>query len=266
MSSQPQITLYSSPLSPFGDRVRLALEEAGAIYTLYNIDTRNKPAWYISKVNSAGKIPALTYGGPKTSPEDPSPESAKLAESLAIVEFIAEIFPQTNLLPADPVLRSRARFLGLWLESTVINGYRDVFFLGQSPQIILDHLETLQSFLPEKGFAVGPWSVADIAVGTLLIRIELLLANDTGKYPVGEGKKAFQALQGPRFTRIQKYLQDVRARPSVKAAIDEVRDLNPAMLTCSRRVSCSGRDCRSRQELLWYILATCGPVEGALYA
>lgn len=126
--------------------------------------------------------------------------------------------------------------------------------------MILDHLETLQSFLPENGFAVGPWSVADIAVGTLLIRIELLLANDTGKYPVGEGKKAFQALQGPRFTRIQ----DVRARPSVKAAIDEVRDINLAMLTCSRRFSCSGRDCRSRQDLLCYALATCGPVEGTL--
>ena len=38
-------------------RVRIALEEANAKYTLYTIDPQNKPLWYF-KINPLGKVSA----------------------------------------------------------------------------------------------------------------------------------------------------------------------------------------------------------------
>ena len=37
-------------------QVELALNEAGAKYTLYTIDLHNKPAFYKEKVNPRGKV------------------------------------------------------------------------------------------------------------------------------------------------------------------------------------------------------------------
>jgi len=56
------------------------------------------------------QVPAMTYGGPKVNPTDPSPESFKISESLILLEFIADLFPSTNLYPNDPVQRAQIRF------------------------------------------------------------------------------------------------------------------------------------------------------------
>ena len=52
----------------------------------------------------------MAYGGPKRDPTDPPPESFKIAESLIILEFIADLFPTANLYTNDPVQRSQIRF------------------------------------------------------------------------------------------------------------------------------------------------------------
>ncbi|KAJ7106357.1 hypothetical protein C8R44DRAFT_843163 [Mycena epipterygia] len=49
--------------------------------------------WYASKVNPAG---AVTYGGLKVPAGPPSPESAKIAESLVLIEFVAGLYPQKS--------------------------------------------------------------------------------------------------------------------------------------------------------------------------
>jgi hypothetical protein len=42
------------------------------------------------------QVPTMTYGGPKVDPTNPSPESFKLAESLVLLEFIADLFPSAT--------------------------------------------------------------------------------------------------------------------------------------------------------------------------
>src|ERR1700761_1379909 len=111
-------------------QVEMAFQEAKADVTRYWIDFNNKPEWFVSRVNRAGKVriistflpprvltrlvrnqvPALVYGSPKSDPENPSAESAKITESLVILEFIADLYPDSGLLPKDPVERARVRF------------------------------------------------------------------------------------------------------------------------------------------------------------
>ncbi|HEY6996238.1 MAG TPA: glutathione S-transferase family protein [Xanthobacteraceae bacterium] len=51
----------------------------------------------VSKVSGTGKVPALADGG------------VKVWESLAILEYLGETFPQARLWPADPAARAHAR-------------------------------------------------------------------------------------------------------------------------------------------------------------
>ena len=54
----------------------------------------------VSRFSGTGKVPALADGG------------VHVWESLAILEYVAETFPQARLWPADPQARAQARAIG----------------------------------------------------------------------------------------------------------------------------------------------------------
>lgn len=127
------------------------------------------------------------------------------------------------------MLRAEARLaINTW-ETKCFEGFKSFFFMyaqsENAEKTLLDGIAAFQARLPATGFVVGEWSNADSAVAPFLLRIELLLKNDLGTYPAGEGVKVYQTLQGPKFARLGKYLQDVKEHPSVKATWDEVSDL-----------------------------------------
>jgi glutathione S-transferase len=50
-----------------------------------------------------------------------------------------------------------------------------------------------------------------------------MFKNDIGAFDPGEGKKFLHALQGDaKYTRINKYINDVTSRPSFQKTFDEV--------------------------------------------
>ena len=149
--------------------------------------------------------------------------SAKIPESLVIIEFIADLFPEARLLPATPLKRAETRLFINAFETRFFDAFKDVIFFGKSTSILLDAFAEMQARLPPAGFAVGEFSLADVAVVPVFLRVILLLENEIGKYPLGEGKKAAEALQEPKFARLAKYMKDVKARPSVTKTYDEVR-------------------------------------------
>ncbi len=168
----------------------------------------------------SSQIPAITYGGPETSPDQPSAESMKLSESLALIEFVADIFPGSGLLPADPVVRARARMINIYFDTRFFPVFWD-FFLEGKPVDLLGALDTVQRLLPVTGFAVGAWSIADVGIAPFLVRVAMLLEHDIGKQSEQDGKMLI-ALHEPRFTRIMKYIEDAKEWPSFKATYDEV--------------------------------------------
>ncbi|KAI0663839.1 thioredoxin-like protein [Cubamyces menziesii] len=215
MAPSEQITFYTAESSPWGHRVHIALEEANVKYTTYHIDPRNKPEWYY-EVNPLGKVPALTFGGPDVPPDQPSPESAKLAESAALLEFIADVFPEAHLLPDDPVLRAKARAFTEIFRNYVDSEFRSAFFMGKHFDGLLLALEKLQRALPPSGFAVGQWTIADAAVAPFLARMLLFVRVGLGTYGEEDWQKLREALASDRFARIVRYIQDVHERPSFK--------------------------------------------------
>ncbi|KAF7348710.1 Glutathione S-transferase [Mycena venus] len=222
-----QITLYSAKICPFAHRVELALAEAKVGYNRYEIDLANKPEWYAPKVNPASKVPAIAYGGPQVSPDLPSPESTKIAESLILVEFVADLYPESAILPKDPVQRAKARFFIDAVSTKFLPAYMGPIAHGQPFEPFWDALEDLQRLLPEdKKYAVGDeYTAADIAITPFLARMEVLMElgmkNDIGAFKEGEGKKAAEYyFESGRFKRFVKYFEDVKARESFKATFD----------------------------------------------
>ncbi|EIW57659.1 thioredoxin-like protein [Trametes versicolor FP-101664 SS1] len=218
MAPTEQLTFYTAAYSPYSQRVHIALEEAGVKYTMWEFETRgpgSKPEWYY-QINPLGKIPALTFGGPEVPPDQPSPESAKLAESMAILEFLADIFPDAPLLPADPLLRAKARTFTEIFRNYVSDEFRGAFFLGKPVAGVLQALEKLQAALPQTGFAAGEWSIAEAAVAPFITRLFLFVRVGLGSYTEENWLMLRDALEGERFARIRKYVQDIHERPSFK--------------------------------------------------
>jgi len=219
------ITLYTAKVCPYAHRVELALEEAGAPYKAYQIDLQNKPEWYAPKVNPASKVPAVAYGGPATLPESPSPESTKIAESLVLLEFVADLYPNSPLLPKDPVLRAKARFF-IDAVGTKLNPKFFAFVHrgdAGGAEGLLQGIDDIQKLLPDEGYAVGKdYTIADAAVTPFLARMEISLKYDLGSFDVGEGVKVYETLQAdPKFARFRKYFNDSKARPSFQKTFDE---------------------------------------------
>ncbi|CDO72824.1 hypothetical protein BN946_scf185002.g9 [Trametes cinnabarina] len=228
MSEVKRITLYSAIDSPFPHRVRLALEEAGARYDTIWIDLMNKEGWYEEKVNPAGgKVPLLVYGGRELRPDEaPSAEAVKIPESLVILEFLADLFPDANLLPTDPVLRARIRLWNTSVDAKLPKGLLGFLFLGEPLESILGLLEEFQAMLPPTGFVAGEWSIADAAFIPILARLRLMLETGLGNFTPEVAQAGVEALHSPRFARLQRYYEDIAARPSMSKTWNEVSNLH----------------------------------------
>ena len=157
--------------------------------------------------------------------DQPSPESVKLAESAVLIQFIADIAPEGRLLPADPVEKAKARFFIETFSAVFSPAWKAVVYDGlQSPTELLPALEKLQALLPEKGYAVGQWSIADAAVTPFFARLEVYLRNDLGRAKEGEAASVWKTLEtDPKFARFRQYFADVKSRESFKETFDKVR-------------------------------------------
>ena len=104
-----------------------------------------------------------------------------------------------------------------WAAFHQRQGPKDTFIAG---------LETVQALLPETGFAVGEWSIADAAVAPFLGRAEVALQGDLGSWEKGVGPETYkEVFESERFARIVKYWRDNEARESWKKTWNEVRSL-----------------------------------------
>src|SRR3982750_4417185 len=90
------MTLYSGTTCPFSQRCRIVLYEKGMDFQIVNVDLFNKPE-DLAVMNPYNQVPVLVE------------RDLILYESNIINEYIDDRFPHPQLMPADPVMRARAR-------------------------------------------------------------------------------------------------------------------------------------------------------------
>lgn len=137
-----------------------------------------------------------------------------------LLEFIADLRPDSHLLPKDPVKRAQARFFIEVVGSKFVPQWAGLFMRGEPPAALLKVLEEVQALLPEKGFVVGSEpSIADFALLPFLARGELAAKHEL----VTGGTELLKALQEPKLARLWEWYQALKARPSFSKTFDEVR-------------------------------------------
>ena len=90
------MTLYSGTTCPFSQRCRNVLYEKGMDFQIIDVDLHNKPE-DLAVMNPYNQVPVLVE------------RDLILYESNIINEYIDDRFPHPQLMPADPVMRARAR-------------------------------------------------------------------------------------------------------------------------------------------------------------
>lgn len=97
------LELYTHPMSPCAQKVRLVLAEKGLEWQAHFVDLKNKanlqPEYL--KLNPLGVVPTLVHDG------------RPVIESSLICEYLDEVFPDTALRPEEPYLRAQMR---LWFK------------------------------------------------------------------------------------------------------------------------------------------------------
>jgi glutathione S-transferase len=176
------LTLYGENLwdSPFVFTALVALEEKRLDYQVrtfrLNQGEHRKEPFHSQSVT--GRVPALEHDG------------FVLAESVAIVEYLEEVFPapeHPRLLPADRRERARARQVLGWLRSDLTNLRRDrptesMFFshtseaLSESGQKDVERLFRIAQLLLDDGARTtlfSEWCIADADLAFMLGRLRL---------------------------------------------------------------------------------------------
>ncbi|MEW5422295.1 glutathione S-transferase family protein [Amorphus sp. 3PC139-8] len=154
------VTLFYSP-GTCALATHIALEEAGADYTLRRVDfanTEQRSPDYLA-INPKGRVPSLVT------------EDAVLTETPALLAWVAQTHPEAELAPLDdPSAFARAQSFNSYLCSTVhvahAHGRRAIRWTDDPAAI-----EALQAKVPEtmaacyalieESFLQGPWVMGE---------------------------------------------------------------------------------------------------------
>lgn len=199
------IKLYDFKSSPNCQRVKVVLAEKNLPYEIVPVDLTKKeqknPAYL--KMNPYGKVPVLTD------------DATVLYESLVINEYLEEKYPNPPLMPKDPARKAKGRILVDYGMAHFDSAYQKLRMelmkeAKEQSQPVIDGAKSdlkklLQRFedeLGEQPYLLGDFSLVDADLIPRFTRLE-----------------GFGVLPDPSLPRLGKYLERMKARPSVKALL-----------------------------------------------
>ncbi len=156
--------LYSGTVCPYSHRCRIVLYEKGMDFEVIDVDQMDKSE-DIAAVNPYNKVPVLVE------------RDLILTEANIINEYIDERFPHPQLMPADPVMRGRARLFLHRFEQELYSNVSAIQQGGKPAEkaraIIRDNLTQLAQILTKQKFLLGgEFSMLDVAIAPLLWRLD----------------------------------------------------------------------------------------------
>jgi glutathione S-transferase len=154
------LTLYDAERCPYCARVRIVLAEKGIEWETVAVDLDDRPAWIYEK-NPLGRVPVIEEDG------------LVLPESIVIMEYLEERYPEPPLWPADAAERALARLL-VERHYRLSGPYYKVRRGDESARGELDaQLGELDALLEERPFLTGSaYGLTDISYLPWIIRTD----------------------------------------------------------------------------------------------
>ena len=157
--------LYSGTTCPFSHRCRFVLYEKGMDFQVIDVDMYNKPE-DLAVMNPYNRLPVLVE------------RDLVLYESNIINEYIDERFPHPQLMPADPVMRARARLMLFNMEVELFSQI-EALESGKEKQVerakqqVQDRLVELAPVFTRTKYMLGDdFTMLDVAIAPLLWRLD----------------------------------------------------------------------------------------------
>ena len=196
--------LYFSPLA-CSLATRISLYEAGKEATYLEVDPKTKVVQNngsdFRKVNPLGLVPTLR-----------TDDGQVLTENAAILQYVADRFPEAGLGTSSGIDRSRLHQWLCFIGTELHKGLFVPLLDKKAPPEIktytlekgLSRLDYLESFLKDREFLLDHFSVADAYLTTILNWTQAIPATDLAKWPA-----------------LKAYFDRNRQRPSVVKAMTE---------------------------------------------
>ncbi|CEN55272.1 glutathione S-transferase N-terminal domain-containing protein [Candidatus Methylopumilus turicensis] len=184
------MTLYSGTTDPYSHRCRIVLFEKGMDFQVIDVDLANKPE-DLAVINPHNTVPVLVE------------RDLVLEQANIINEYIDERFPHPQLMPADPVMRARARLFLHNFEEQLFDHIKDLESDNQKAadkarNTIRDNLTQIVPLFSKQEYILGDdFSMLDVAIAPLLWRL--------GHYGIELPKQAAPLL---------KYAERIFSRPA----------------------------------------------------
>ena len=184
------MTLYSGTTDPYSHRCRIVLFEKGMDFQVIDVDLANKPE-DLAVINPHNTVPVLVE------------RDLVLEQANIINEYIDERFPHPQLMPADPVMRARARLFLHNFEEQLFSHIKDLESDNQKAAdkaraTIRDNLTQIVPLFSKQEYILGDeFSMLDVAIAPLLWRL--------GHYGIELPKQAAPLL---------KYAERIFSRPA----------------------------------------------------
>lgn len=156
--------LYSGSVDPFSHRCRIVLFEKGMDFEVIDVDLANKSE-DLAVLNPYGNVPVLVE------------RDLVLSEANIINEYIDERFPHPQLMPADPVMRARARLFLYNFEKDLFSHIPDLESTDEETvekarKTVRDNLTQVVPIFDRQEYLLGDeYSMLDVAITPLLWRL-----------------------------------------------------------------------------------------------
>jgi len=187
--------LYSGTTCAFSHRCRFVLYEKGMDFQVIDVDMYNKPE-DLAVMNPYNRLPVLVE------------RDLVLYESNIINEYIDERFPHPQLMPADPVMRARARLMLFNMEMELFSQI-EALDSGKEKQVerakqqVQDRLVELAPVFTKTKYMLGDdFTMLDVAIAPLLWRLD--------HFGIKPGKPA---------AALMKYAERIFSRPAFIEAL-----------------------------------------------
>lgn len=197
--------LYSYFRSSAAFRVRIALELKGLSFDIVPVHLlkdggQQRTPEYLAR-NPDGLVPLLVDG------------DHVLNQSLAIIEYLDETYPQPSLLPGDAAQRAHIRALALAIACEIhpLNNLRVLKYLKRTLEVSEDEKDAWYRHWITLGFSA----------------LEQRLASDarTGRYCVGDTPTLADACLVPQVFNAQRFAVDLTPYPAISRVFAECMQL-----------------------------------------
>jgi maleylacetoacetate isomerase len=199
------VKLYGYFRSSASYRVRIALNMKGLSYEQASIHLTKGKQYEaeFAAISPQSLVPVLEH------------EGRLLTQSLAIVQFLDEVYPEPPLFPAEPYERHRVRSLALLIASEIhpLNNVRVLGYLAKTLGVSDEQKQT--------------WYAHWVTTGFSALEKRLSGEPETGRFCHGERPGFADIALVPQVANAVRFKVDLTPYPTIRRISDECLKLEP---------------------------------------